>query len=447
MKKNILTVIGILSLGVILGIAAFPSLFFLQKFLFLYDRLNVGAFFFLYSIIVGLSYIIFGFTLLIVIVILRFIFKINSSPISNKINSSTLYNFAAFHGLIAIAEKFFLPLIRGTFILNLFYKGLGMKIGNRTIINTTKISDCNLIEIGNNCVIGGDVIINGHSAEGDYLHKGKVKIGNNVSIGSYTTVLCGVTIEDNVIIGANSFIPKNSIIPKGAIYGGVPVKRLKSCSESSLEKKKSESSFDVDIKKEIELLKNSDKYVSILNTQYQKLHSEILAIESFIINIFVSSLGILFTVLMYGIIEEPKTILTLPPLAILSAAVIMSTTTAMLRIAFKMSEIEIYFQKAGFNLFNWENKYGALGIPRIKELDGILVLLVYGIIIAIGIYLTINDSIVSSEVMIFEDIKVKSVLHIINGGIGSWLILSFIYLKYKTSYYKKELDSIRQRLS
>lgn len=451
-KRIFLTILGLLLYGVIIGISLFPSGWVILWVFSSFEKLNLSLFVLFSSISFGVSYVLFGISLLLCIIVVRLLFNISSTSKSSKIELRALYNFGLYHGLIAIAEKFFLPLIRGTFILNLFYRGLGMKIGKNTFINSIKISDCNLISIGSNCIIGGDVIINGHSAEGDYLHKGFVKIGNNVSIGSYSTILCGVTIEDNVIIGANSFIPKNYVVKKDTMYGGVPIKQIKNLESSNELTTNIEEQYIINqqkqktagCEKEVDLIRKDEKYFSILNSQYQRLHSEILTIENFISSIVTSSLGVLFTILMYGILDsKPKTILILPPLAILSAALILSTTSAMLRIAFKMTEIEVYFQKAGYALINWENKYGALGDSRIKELDGILIFIVYGLIIIGGFYFTISNEIVSSAEILFGGFKTKIVLIIINCTLGLWLGLSFFYLIIKTNYYKKIIKSVR----
>lgn len=444
-EKDILACLGLLAAGLIIGMSLFPSIWLFTQVLKIKSAINSNVFLLLSAVSIGILYMVFGIILLLFIVFLRHVLNLNSSPQSEKIRSKALFGFAAYHGLIAIPEQFFLPLIRGTFILSLFYKGLGARIGKNTIINTLRISDCNLVEIGDNCTIGGDVIINGHSAEGDTCFKGKVLIGNNVSIGSYTTILPGVVIEDNVIIGANSLVPKNQLLKSNGVYGGVPVRLIKDGI------KPKHISAEVGIsnipKEELMKLRDNDKYVSILVSQYEKLHGEILAIEGFITNMFVASLGILFSVVTYSIVE-PKIslLLMIAPLAGLSAALLMSTTTAMLRVAYKMSEIEIYFQSAGYKLFNWENKYGALGVARIRELDGILIQIIYALLILVGHYLTFSGKITQVTENIFEGLNVKTLLIILNGLIDIWLLISIVYMIRKTRYFKQELNSLRSQL-
>ena len=90
---------------------------------------------------------------------------------------------------------------------------------------------CELVTIGNNCVIGhgvmfvNDLFKTGGPAMGDReLLKGTT-IGNNVSIGSNATIL-PVKICDNVVIGAGAVVTKN--ITKPGIYAGNPARFLRS---------------------------------------------------------------------------------------------------------------------------------------------------------------------------------------------------------------------------
>ena len=105
----------------------------------------------------------------------------------------------------------------------------GVKIGTSTKIQSHSFL-CELLTIGNNCVIGhGVVFINdkfssGHPANGDKKLWLETKIGNNVYIGSNSTIL-PVTICNNVVIGAGSVVTKN--IYQEGIYAGNPAKKIK----------------------------------------------------------------------------------------------------------------------------------------------------------------------------------------------------------------------------
>ena len=76
-------------------------------------------------------------------------------------------------------------------------------------------------EIGDNVIIGTNVLIGGRSNK-----KGVPKIGNNVYIATGAKVLGDIRISDNVIIGANAVVIND--IPSNCSVGGVPARILKS---------------------------------------------------------------------------------------------------------------------------------------------------------------------------------------------------------------------------
>lgn len=101
------------------------------------------------------------------------------------------------------------------------YIGSGTHFNN----NTSIVCHSAKISIGNNCLIGENLIIydsNFHPLEPENrfdnskIDASDIKIGNNVFIGSNVTILKGASIEDNSVIGSGSVIfdhvPKNSLV-------------------------------------------------------------------------------------------------------------------------------------------------------------------------------------------------------------------------------------------
>jgi acetyltransferase-like isoleucine patch superfamily enzyme len=89
---------------------------------------------------------------------------------------------------------------------------------------------CELVTIGNDCVIShGVMFINdlfrvGGPAKGNKALWKSTRIGNYVSIGTNSTIL-PVNICDNVVIGAGSVVTKD--ITTQGIYSGNPAKLLR----------------------------------------------------------------------------------------------------------------------------------------------------------------------------------------------------------------------------
>jgi acetyltransferase-like isoleucine patch superfamily enzyme len=178
------------------------------------------------SISLGMGYFLFGISLLITIVVIRNLFRIKNQEGRSLIFSVRTFKYAVFSYLLALARHFILPLARSTPIINLFYKGMGAKIGKNVLISTHNIWDCDLIEIGDESVIGGNVSINAHIGQGQKGRLRRVRIGNRVTIGANTYVMPGIVIEDNVLVGPNSVIPMGKRLKANSVYWGTPVEKV-----------------------------------------------------------------------------------------------------------------------------------------------------------------------------------------------------------------------------
>ncbi len=108
------------------------------------------------------------------------------------------------------------------------YRRIGVRVGKNVsfgLESTIDIFFPELIEIGDNTIIGYNTVLLAHEFLVDELRVGEVKIGKNVTIGANCTVLPGVEIGDGAVIAAHSLV--NSDIPPGALAGGVPVRLIR----------------------------------------------------------------------------------------------------------------------------------------------------------------------------------------------------------------------------
>ncbi len=113
---------------------------------------------------------------------------------------------------------------------NLLYSAMGIKLGKHVSIGLEVNMDIffpELIEIGDNTIIGFNTTILCHEFLIHEYRIGKVVIGKNVTIGANTTILPGVTIADNSVISAHSLV--NSDI--SGFAGGVPARPLRTKDE------------------------------------------------------------------------------------------------------------------------------------------------------------------------------------------------------------------------
>lgn len=110
-------------------------------------------------------------------------------------------------------------------VKNILYKSIGVKIGKNAAISYKVRMDVvfpELVEIGENSIIGYNTTILCHEFLTREWRKGPVKIGKNVMIGANCTILAGVSIGDNSTVSAMTFV--NSSIPSNSFACGNPVK-------------------------------------------------------------------------------------------------------------------------------------------------------------------------------------------------------------------------------
>ena len=81
-----------------------------------------------------------------------------------------------------------------------------------------------LIEIGDNSVIGFESLILTHEFLVNEWRRGKVIIGSNVVVGAQTTVMPGVTIGDHSTIAVKSLV--NKTLKPHSKVGGIPIRRI-----------------------------------------------------------------------------------------------------------------------------------------------------------------------------------------------------------------------------
>ena len=131
-----------------------------------------------------------------------------------------------FHRLALPSLQWMVP----SFVGNIYYSMMGMKIRNGAQINSPNINDAYMIEVGSKTVIGGGAAINGHLFEKDGIHLAKVIIGSNCVIGSGSFIAPGCIIGDRAVIASRAVLPKFTIIPPGEIWGGIPARRIREAS-------------------------------------------------------------------------------------------------------------------------------------------------------------------------------------------------------------------------
>jgi len=117
-------------------------------------------------------------------------------------------------------------LFRGSPLWTAHLRLNGARMGRRVYVNSLMLSDPNLLDFGDDVVIGADVHLSGHTVEGGIVKTGAVRLGSRVTIGLGAVVGIGVDIGSDCQVGALSLVPKHTRLEANAVYAGIPVKRI-----------------------------------------------------------------------------------------------------------------------------------------------------------------------------------------------------------------------------
>ena len=158
--------------------------------------------------------------------------KLQSFKVPNGKEKNSLNYWWKFKNPLNVAVNFLvieltkiLPSLR---LKRILLKCLGMKVGKNAAVGLGVQFDIffpELIELGENCMLGYGTTILCHEFLLEELRIGKVKMGRNVMIGTNTTILPGVEVGENSTVSACSLVNKE--VKAGSFVGGVPIKELR----------------------------------------------------------------------------------------------------------------------------------------------------------------------------------------------------------------------------
>jgi len=126
----------------------------------------------------------------------------------------------------ALSIPFLLEYMQGTPWLPLLMKLLGVKTGKRIWMNTTDITEFDMVTIGDDAALNADCGPQTHLFEDRVMKIGAVKIGARSSIGAGTIILYDSEVGDDTKIEALSLVMKGERLAPGTDWTGSPVRPL-----------------------------------------------------------------------------------------------------------------------------------------------------------------------------------------------------------------------------
>lgn len=126
----------------------------------------------------------------------------------------------------ALAVPFLLEFMKGTPFLPMMLSLFGVKFGKRVWLNTTDITEQDMVSIGDDTALNEDCGPQTHLFEDRVMKVGRVKIGARCSIGSRSIILYDSEIGDDVKLEPLSLVMKGEKLANGTGWTGSPIRLI-----------------------------------------------------------------------------------------------------------------------------------------------------------------------------------------------------------------------------
>lgn len=231
---QLLLTFGLYLLGILfIGISLFPGVWLCYHTWVATPHLAGGIRILLFSFSISASYFIYGFTIILLVGMLRVIFRLNLKEGEYRLFSPGAIKWFVVNSLYHVVSVTFMDFILLTPFASMFYRLMGAKVGANVQINSKFGADLSLLEIGDDTVIGGHSTVICHSFERGRLVLKKVKIGKKAVIGLNSVILPGCEIGDGAMVAAGAVLGRNTKVAARDVYFGVPAQSAKQRHEES----------------------------------------------------------------------------------------------------------------------------------------------------------------------------------------------------------------------
>ncbi|RBY81398.1 hypothetical protein DQ239_02065 [Blastococcus sp. TF02-09] len=126
----------------------------------------------------------------------------------------------------AAAVPALLAFLTGTPLLGPALRLFGARIGRRTLIDTTYLTEFDLVEIGDDSSVGAIASLQTHLFEDRVMKMDHVVLRERASVGAKAVVLYGSVVEEDASLAAMSLAMKGEVLPAGTTWCGIPAQKV-----------------------------------------------------------------------------------------------------------------------------------------------------------------------------------------------------------------------------
>jgi non-ribosomal peptide synthetase-like protein len=124
-----------------------------------------------------------------------------------------------------LADLFLLDLLKGTPFLCWVFRLFGAKIGWRVFLDTTELSEFDLVRIGDDAALNHDCTMQTHLFEDRVMKMSTIDVGSRCSVGAVSLVLYDTAMDEGARLGSLSLLMKGEVLPAWTEWEGIPAAR------------------------------------------------------------------------------------------------------------------------------------------------------------------------------------------------------------------------------
>ncbi len=126
----------------------------------------------------------------------------------------------------AAAVPALLTFLTGTPMLGPVLRLFGTRVGRRTLVDTTYITEFDLVTIRDDVSVGANASLQTHLFEDRVMKMDRVTLLDRASIGDKSVVLYGSVVEEDATLAALSLAMKGEVVPESTTWCGIPAQKV-----------------------------------------------------------------------------------------------------------------------------------------------------------------------------------------------------------------------------
>jgi len=125
-----------------------------------------------------------------------------------------------------LAGPFLIDSLTGTPFLPWYFRLLGARIGRRVYMQTTDLSEFDLVSVGDEAALNADCTLQTHLFEDRVMKLSRVEIGPRCVVGTGSLVLYDTQMEEQARLGDLSLLMKGELLPGHSSWAGIPARAV-----------------------------------------------------------------------------------------------------------------------------------------------------------------------------------------------------------------------------